>query len=363
MKKYNSFLVACIAFLTLWFFVYVLYIGAFLFIPFSLALLLSFIIHSLAKFFQAYKVPSFISYVLSLWVILFIIYIIGQIITTNINKLILESQNYEDKLVWILANLDARFHFDPQTLISQFVQSVDLPSIASYIASIITSIVKNAGIIFFFTLFIILESASFTKKLELITGWKKSQFFLVFEQIKSDVKLFFWVKTLVSLFWAGVSMCIMFLFHIEFLLFWTFLIFILNFIPTFGSIIAVLLPVTFYLVQSESFPLTILMLLLLWGAQGVSWNFIEMKLMGDRLNLSPLVILISLIFWGTLWGPIGMLLCIPIMVMINIVLAHIEITRPIAVFLSEKWVVMFPWMQEAKDKLSLKKMKKFLKWE
>ncbi len=363
MKKYNSFLVACIAFLTLWFFVYVLYIGAFLFIPFSLALLLSFIILSLANFFQDYKVPSIISYILSLGVILFVIYIIGQIITTNINKLILDAPNYEQKLVGIIGDLAVKFRIDPEMLRSQFVQSVDIPSIASYTASIITGIVKYAGIIFFFTLFIILESTSFAKKLELITGGRKSQFFIIFEQIKSDVKLFFWVKTLVSLLWSGISFVIMFLFQVEFLLFWTFLIFILNFIPTFGSIIAVLLPVTFYLIQYESFPLTIVLLGLLWWAQGISWNFIEMKLMGDRLNLSPLVILISLIFWGTLWGPIGMLLCIPIMVMINIVLAHIEVTRPIAVFLSEKWVVVFPGMQEAKDKLSLKKMKKFLKGE
>jgi len=58
--------------------------------------------------------------------------------------------------------------------------------------------------------------------------------------------------------------------------------------------------------------------------------------MGNKLNLSPLVILISLIFWGTLWGPIGMLLSVPIMVMTNIVLAHIEATRPIAILLSER---------------------------
>jgi len=58
--------------------------------------------------------------------------------------------------------------------------------------------------------------------------------------------------------------------------------------------------------------------------------------MGNKLNLSPLVILISLIFWGTIWGPTGMLLSVPIMVMINIVLAHIEVTRPIAILLSER---------------------------
>jgi len=69
--------------------------------------------------------------------------------------------------------------------------------------------------------------------------------------------------------------------------------------------------------------------------------------MGNRLNLSPLVILVSLIFWGTLWGPIGMLLSVPIMVIINIVLAHIEVTRPIAVLLSERGIVKFYGMKDS----------------
>jgi len=58
--------------------------------------------------------------------------------------------------------------------------------------------------------------------------------------------------------------------------------------------------------------------------------------MGNKLNLSPLVILISLLFWGSIWGIPGMLLSVPLMVIINIVLAHIKMTRPLAVILTEK---------------------------
>jgi hypothetical protein len=75
-----------------------------------------------------------------------------------------------------------------------------------------------------------------------------------------------------------------------------------------------------------------------------------------------LVILISLIFWGTLWGPIGMLLSVPIMVMINITLSHIEVTRPIAVLLSEKWIIKFtPPKSKSSKTYTLNKMKRLLK--
>jgi hypothetical protein len=85
-------------------------------------------------------------------------FLIGQIITANINELIREAPSYEQKLVGILRELAVKFNIDPQIVAQQFIENVDIPSIATYTASIITSFLKYAGIIFFFTLFIILES-------------------------------------------------------------------------------------------------------------------------------------------------------------------------------------------------------------
>lgn len=361
MKKYAGLIAWNLTLFTVAGAIYILYIGAFLFIPFAVALLVSFIILSLTRFFKNKWFPSFFAVSFSFIVIAGVIFAIGQIINSNINELIQEAPNYEEKLARIVGEIAGRMNINPQIVIEQFVQKIDIPSLVASSASIITSIVKNAGIIFFFTLFILLESNSFTKKLELITGGAQSRFFLIFEQIRADIHLFFWVKTFVSFLWAIISLCIMAVFNIDFILFWTFLIFILNYIPNFGSIIAVFFPVLFSLIQYESLPLSLLLLLLLMTAQWLSGSLIETKLMWNRLNLSPLVILISLIFWGTLWWPIGMLLSVPIMVMINITLAHIEVTRPIAVFLSEKWVVRFQGMDyEHERKISLKKMKKLL---
>lgn len=360
MKKYNAIIAWCLSFFMLIAVVYILYIGSFLFIPFAVALLVSFIILSLASFFLKKGLPKILSFILSLVVIVFIIIAIGQIINSNINELIVAAPTYEEKLARIVGQIAQTLDINPKIVIEQFVENVDIPNLVASTASIITSIVKNAGIIFFFTLFILLESKSFSQKLEIITGWSQSKFFVIFEQVRSDIRLFFWVKTFVSFIGAFISFCIMFVFQLDFILFWTFLIFILNYIPNFGSIIAVFFPVVFSLIQYESFPLSLVLLFFLMTAQGLSWSLIETKLMGNRLNLSPLVILISLLFWGTLWGPIWMLLSVPIMVIINITLAHIEVTRPIAVFLSEKWIVKFPGMQESKWKITLKKMKKLL---
>jgi predicted PurR-regulated permease PerM len=70
--------------------------------------------------------------------------------------------------------------------------------------------------------------------------------------------------------------------------------------------------------------------------QVVLGNIVDPKLMGNKLNLSPLLVLISLGFWGAMWGVVGMLLSVPIMVSINIVLSEFKSTRAISVFFSEK---------------------------
>jgi len=361
-KKNISLLTVNVTLLTLGFFIYVLNIGASIIIPFIVALLLSFIIVSLSTFFKGRWLPKIIAFIASLFTIGLVLYWIAQIINSNINEIIIWAPEYQQKLIRITTEIASVFNIDEKIIVSQFIEKINIPSLISLAAALITSIVKNAWMILFFTIFLLLESKSFGKKLAIITGWEKSAFFQVFEQIQWDIKSYFLIKTIVSLWVALLSMMIMMILGLDFFLFWTFLIFLFNFIPNVGSIIAVCFPVIFSLVQFESPSLTLVFLLLMVAAQLLTWNIIEPRLMGNRLNLSPLVILVSLIFWGTLWGPIGMLLSVPIMVIINIVLAHIEVTRPIAVLLSERGIVKFYGMKDSSSwKFSIKKMRKILK--
>jgi AI-2 transport protein TqsA len=108
------------------------------------------------------------------------------------------------------------------------------------------------------------------------------------------------------------------------------LTFLLNFIPTIGSIIATLLPLPIVLLQFDS-PVKWLVVILIPAAiQGIVGNFIEPKLFSDSLDLHPASILLALTFWGIIWGPVGMFLAVPIIVVLKIAMARIPATRPIA---------------------------------
>jgi len=361
MKNNNRFVNISIVFIALFFLVYVLYIWASIVIPFVVAMLLSFIIISLSSFFHYYWVPKPISFIASLITIGLFFFIVGKIIDTNIEGIIIGAPLYQERLISIFDVYAQKYAIDSTLIRQQILQNLDIGQLISWAATALTIIVKNAGLIIFFTLFILLESTSFRLKLSLITWWDKSTFFSAFEQIQDDMKSYFKIKTITSFSVSFLSAIIMFFFGLDFLVFWAFIIFLLNYIPNIGSIIAVSFPVLFSLIQFESLYFTWVFLMLMIGAQVLIGNIIEPRLMWNKLNLSPLVILVSLIFWGTLWWPVWMLLSVPIMVMVNIVLAHIEVTRPIAVLLSEKGMIKFtPPKKSKRSHLSLKKVRKLL---
>jgi predicted PurR-regulated permease PerM len=126
-------------------------------------------------------------------------------------------------------------------------------------------------------------------------------------------------------------------FWLELAIFWAFLSFILNFIPNIGSITAIILAIVFSLFQWFMPYDTLFMGIFLIWTEILCWNIIEPQFMWNKLNLSPLVIIVSLAFWGIMWWIVWMLLSVPIMVIINIILGKVPATRSIAILLSEKW--------------------------
>ncbi|MDD3793828.1 MAG: AI-2E family transporter [Candidatus Gracilibacteria bacterium] len=317
----------------------ILYLGANLIIPFIIALLFSFAIIGLSNFYKKFRLPSFVAFPLSLATYIGIFWLIGKLIGNNIDELINLLPLYQARIFDIYYQIFDYLNINEPTSLTEVLKQLNLQYIFSIVVSGFTSIFSKAGVILFYVMFILLEYRFFKEKLYLmiVNNSQKIQIIETLEKIKTDVKSYFVIKTIVSFFTALFSYIIMLAFGLDFAIFWSMLVFILNFIPNIGSIIAVLFPSILSLVQ-PGFTLydSTFMISGLIGIQVLMGNIIEPKFMGNRLNLSPLVIIISLGFWGTLWGIVGMLLSVPIMVIINIILAKMPVTRPIAILLSEK---------------------------
>ena len=319
-------------------FFYILVIWSSLLIPFIIAVLFSFAIIWLSNFYKKFRVWSFLSYLFSIGTYIFIFWLIWRMIWSNVNDLVDLLPQYQTKVLTIVSNMFETLKIPQPTSINQVISEVNLQGIFTGVVWGVTTIFSKTGIILFYVLFILLESRHFKEKLPLMftDDGKRSQITGIFEKIKKDIKSYFVIKTLVSSVTAVLSFCVMIVFGLDFAIFWAFLIFFLNFIPSVGSIIAVSFPILLTLIQFESYyPFLFISSGLIW-IQILMWNIIEPRFMGNKLNLSPLVIIIALGFWWTIWWVVGMLLSVPIMVIINIILSKFPSTRSIAILLSEK---------------------------
>ncbi|MEM7348658.1 MAG: AI-2E family transporter, partial [Chloroflexota bacterium] len=214
-------------------------------------------------------------------------------------------------------------------------------SYITIVASDAATLASNAVYIAVYVIFLFLEQGTFsTKAYNMFKNHERRQEFqTIMESIHSQVQTYITVKTLVSLITAVISFVIMMLFDLNHAIIWAMLIFILNFIPNIGSIIAIIFPVTMGLLQFGTFGPVVGLLTALGLVQVAVGYFVEPRMMGNQLNISPFVVLVALTVFGAIWGVVGMFLSVPLTVMLMIVFSHFDSTRPIAVLLSGDGVV------------------------
>jgi predicted PurR-regulated permease PerM len=156
----------------------------------------------------------------------------------------------------------------------------------------------------------------------------------VFMHVRDGVERYLWIQTVTGLIIAVGSWFLMFFIGLDNALFWAFLIFIVNYVPIVGAVAAIGLPALFALAQFDGYLRAGLLLGGLWAITFVVGNILLPRMQGDSLNVDPLVVLLSLAFWGALWGLTGMFLSTPLTVLTMVILAQFDGSRWIAVLLS-----------------------------
>ena len=168
---------------------------------------------------------------------------------------------------------------------------------------------------------------------------KQDKISTVIEEIEASITNYLGLKTIVSLCTGLLSYIVLLFIGIDAPIFWAFLITLLNYIPTVGSLIATVFPATYCLLQfGEVYPF-VLVLVLVGTIQVLIGNILEPRLMGNSLNISSLATLIALSVWGSIWGITGMFLSVPISVILIIILSQFPSTKPVAIMLSDKGVI------------------------
>jgi AI-2 transport protein TqsA len=296
--------------------------------PFFLAIFLSFILYPVLDFLNRLKIPKAFSVIFLLIITFFIIYLLGALFYSSGKAFASEFPKYGQKISSILSSIQEKFKltsFNWEAV--GWVGQLDINKIGGFFLSSLGpffSFMSNLFLILVFLIFILAGRGKTKIKIKASFGDSRaSKIIDVIQNIDSQIQRYLAIKTVVSLFTGVFATIVLMIFGVDFAIVFGFFTFLLNYIPTVGSIIATVMPLIIAAFQFDTLWTAFWILLILGAIQITMGNFIEPKLMGEGLGLSPLVVLFFLFFWGWLWGIPGMILAVPIAAIIKIVCSNL----------------------------------------
>ncbi|NOX18734.1 MAG: AI-2E family transporter [Chlorobi bacterium] len=326
---------------------YVLAIAKDILFPFAMAIFVSFILYPVIEFFEKKKIPSSLATLLSIILFAAIIYLLVFLVSDSINQFSSGIEKYQERFDEISKQVESllsvNMNFMPgsengdSTILKEITDNLSITGFATSVIGSISSLLSKTFMIILILIFMLLSRNQLRQKIKAaFKGETADRLENIFDNVNIQIRKYIILKTLISITTAVLFMITLAVFGVEFVVVWGILAFVLNFIPNIGSLIATILPIGIAFIQFENPMIALWLTIILIAIQQIMGNLVEPKLLGDRVNLSPIVILFSLVFWGWLWGIWGMFLSVPITVMIKIILENIDATKPISIMMGSK---------------------------
>jgi len=311
-------------------------------IPLAIAILLWNLLEAVIERFARIRIgdtqlPRWFAALLGITVVVLGLYIIQSILLGQIDAVGSAWPRYMSRLEAIIGDLTQWLGAEQSAKLKQAIMGIDLTRRIAGVVASAQSFVVSFLLIIAYVGFLFVESAYMREKIAALfpDETRAREVNSVLTAVSESVRRYIWIKTVVSTLTAVASYGVLRALGVDFAATWALLIFLLNFIPNIGSIIAVSFPALVSLVQFDTLGPFFVLVLSLTAIQLVIGSVLEPMLMGHTLNMSPFAIILSLAFWGAIWGIVGMFLSVPIMVLVMIVCAHIPSWRWVAILLSK----------------------------
>lgn len=303
--------------------------------PFVFSAFLSLLASPAVFWLKKRRVPTLVAVVLVVACIMGILTTIASLVGGLVNDFARELNHYREGLrnltqlvsTWLL---NRGFEFSTEQLPAGFDPATLLDLVVKGLRGLLSAL-SNTLLVLLTTMFMLFEAAHLRDKVGAALGAGVDLRRLA--MVTTEIQRYLGVKTAMSALTGILAWTCAAIIGVDFPVLWGLLAFFLNYIPVLGSIMAAVPPVLLCTVQ-----LGLVDALLLGGGYllvniGVS-NLLEPVFMGRRLGLSPLVVFLSLVFWGWLWGPVGMLLSVPLTMVVKILMENSQTFSWIAVFMN-----------------------------
>ncbi|MFT5117142.1 MAG: AI-2 transport protein TqsA [Kiritimatiellia bacterium] len=306
-----------------------------LLIPFFLSLFIAIICTPLLRLMQRYRIPTGVSILLIVVMMVVVGIFIGAIVGSSINSFTADIPLYQARLVQLSLSLQEWLAGMGLAIDSQLWKEVVNPSAALTMAgntlSSFGNIMTDGFLILLTVMFILAEEVNFSDKFRHASN-SSEKTLEALSRFAESINTYMAIKTLVSFATGVLLMFALMIIGVDYPVLWGMLAFMLNFIPTFGSILAAVPPVLLAIVQL-GFGEALMTAALYISVNIVVGSVLEPRFMGKGLDLSSLVVFLSLVFWGWILGPVGMLLSVPLTIMVKIALENSPDTHWLGVML------------------------------
>ncbi|MEM8952519.1 MAG: AI-2E family transporter [Verrucomicrobiota bacterium] len=310
-----------------------------LLVPIVLGLFLAFVSLPLTRALQRYRVPSVMAVALTVVIDMLIVGSIIFITISLIPDFQKEVPGYVSRLQAVglewMASLEERAHLEGA--VEAYRNLFDMSGVIELVRQTeaiqrLTSLISKSFVVMILMIFILTEAGSFKVKIQEIFAADGPNL-ARFQHSTQEIQKYLGIKTMICLVTGLLAGLLTWAFGLKFFIVWGLVAFVFNYIPVIGSILAAIPAVFVALVQPEvggplpalGVAIGYLLINLILG------NFVEPLLLGRRFGLSTIVVLLSVLFWGWLWGPVGMFLSVPLTMMLKVMLDNTEDFRWISV--------------------------------
>jgi len=294
-------------------------------LPFTLAIFMAMVANTVTNWlYKKFKLPKTIglilSFILFVSCIVLIVFFISSSIDSFMDNVNLYSQKLTSTFDWFISSLQKRGIKADEALLIEYARQIPVLNMIKTMGGNIFSLFSNALLVILFLVFIFMG------------GLQESNTFLT--AVEKNVSHYLIVKIGVSIIAAVCVWIILRALNTELASMFALLTFLLNFIPNIGPIVATSLPLPILFFQYGLDWHLVLALILTGAVHFIVGNILETKWLGKSMDLNPIVVVASLIFWALIWGVMGALLAVPLTAIFKMIFRRFEPTKPIADFMS-----------------------------
>ena len=319
----------------------VLYVLHSILIPLVLAGFLSIIFKPLVGVVRRLGAPTWVGLLLVLLMTSAAIYSTSVIVSWGVQSAVEKAPEYSERVVRMIgraedlvAQYGGRIDANLLDRLEQVISAERAVGLAgSWVGSALT-VLTDGTLVLLFLIFMVLGGDLFARKLQVafrdVTAVNAVR---IYDTLNMKVLRYLRLKTLINLFTGLVVYGVLEAFGVDFAPVMGLLAFLFNYIPNIGSFIMTVLPGAIAAVQFENVGFALIIVGVLIVVQNLIGNIIEPKIMGTSLDISPVVVLFSLVFWGWMWGIVGMILSVPIMAVVKTLMEQFPTTKPLAILM------------------------------